>query len=135
MKVFTNYQRVTATEIRALFGEKTLTGVYGGNIVECDASLIEDSDVGVIVVRSSYDSFDRSTTAFLELDGCSFVIGNCQNTGFIGFCGETPTYTLVQKMNGKFYAEAYSIDINRAEKIGAFITKTLTKPGSQKNDR
>ena len=95
MKAFTNYQRVTATEIRAIFGEKTLTGVYGGNIVECDASLIEDSDVGVIVVRSSYDSFDRSTTAFLELDGCSFVIGDCENTGFIGFCGETPTYTLV----------------------------------------
>ena len=92
MKTFTNNQTVTSTEIRAIFGEKTLTGVEGGNIVECDASLIDDSDVGVIVIRGSYDSFDRSTTAFLELDGCSFAIGDCENTGF---CGEKQTYTLV----------------------------------------
>ncbi len=31
-------------------------------------------------------------------------------------------------MNGKFYAEAYSIDINRAEKIGAFIDSFQSLP-------
>ena len=31
-------------------------------------------------------------------------------------------------MNGKFYAEAYSIDINRAEKIGAFMGEFQSEP-------
>ena len=31
-------------------------------------------------------------------------------------------------MNGKFYAEAYSIDLNRAERIGAFMDNFQSDP-------
>lgn len=93
MKSFTNNQSLSAAQIREIFGDKTLTGCEGGDIVECNSSLIHDDDVGEIVVRGSYDSFDRSTTAFVEFGGASFVIGDCENTGFDG---EVAVYSLIK---------------------------------------
>ena len=82
MNTFTNNQPLTAAQIREIFGNKTLTGCEGGDIVECNSSLIHDDDVGAIVVRSSHDSFDHTSIAFVEFGGASFVIGDCENTGF-----------------------------------------------------
>ena len=81
MKSFKNHQALTANQIREIIGSRTLTGIDGGNIVECSACHIEDSDTGEIVVYGG-DSIDPRSTASIEFDGCSFAMWYCENTGF-----------------------------------------------------